>query len=242
VLVRAQHSPDCNRFPSRSQLAAENRQFLPDRAQTAPAPSSDFAWSSCGQPSAIKGTNLRFKSPAAERRHVLCVGVCGDRSNKPNLTPSRVVTRLQRLIGRCNQRQVAVSVTVTGHGNIKAPGCLATQKPRAPVRVGPSRQPWVMIAPVQGALAASDWQPAGPMLPSTGAAHGDRGLPALAEEVNKAAVLCCCCCTRRQAGPCAAPHPSTDRARASVRAAARPRPAAQAPIRPSSESQRRQQT
>ncbi len=37
-------------------------------------------WSSCGL-MGKKGTKLHFKSPMAERRHVLCVGVGGDRTH-----------------------------------------------------------------------------------------------------------------------------------------------------------------
>jgi hypothetical protein len=37
-----------------------------------------------------KGTKLHFKSPTAERRHVLCVGVGGDRTHAGPLQKSRV--------------------------------------------------------------------------------------------------------------------------------------------------------
>ncbi len=37
----------------------------------------------------IKGTKLHFKSPMADRRHVLCVGVGGDRTHAGPLRKSR---------------------------------------------------------------------------------------------------------------------------------------------------------
>jgi hypothetical protein len=38
----------------------------------------------------VKGTKLHFKSPTAERRHVLCVGVGGDRTHAARPQGSRV--------------------------------------------------------------------------------------------------------------------------------------------------------
>ncbi len=51
----------------------------------------------CGRREFKKGTKLHFKSPTAERRHVLCVGVGGDRTHAGPLQKSgaEIVTESQ---------------------------------------------------------------------------------------------------------------------------------------------------